>query len=168
MTRWPGATQLISQRFGTFGESAARRRSRTLLDLCTDDNVLEDLVQGMAGVKAAVGVGRAIVEEEGIVNRAVGGLPLVEVIGAFLNVLFVLGGKRARPVPFDVSIRTDRMFSMGVLTEESTWAVSAWKTSSLTCLTPHVGVERQPTNQRPQNAEEVASGSRLSQTSHPM
>lgn len=60
----------------------------------------------MTGVKAAVGVGRAIVEEEGIVSRAVGGLPLVEVIGAFLDVFFVLGGERARPVSSDVSIRT--------------------------------------------------------------
>ena len=30
---------------------------------------------------------------------------------------------------------------MPVLTEEWTWVASAWKTSSLTCLTPHVGVE---------------------------
>lgn len=107
MTRWPDATQLISQRFGALGESAAWHRSRTLLDLSTDDNVLEDLVQGMTGVKAAVGVRRAVVEEEGIVSRAVGGLPLVEVIGAFLDVFFVLGGERARPVSSDVSIRTD-------------------------------------------------------------
>ena len=100
MTRWPGATQLISQTgFGALGESAAAcwHRSRTLLDLGSDDDVLEDLVQGMAGMKAAVGVGRAIVEEEGVFSRAIGGLPLVEVIGAFLDVFFVLGGKRARP-----------------------------------------------------------------------
>lgn len=63
----------------------------------------------MAGVEAAVGVGRAVVEEEGIISRAIGGLPLVEVIGAFLDVFFVLGGQRARPFSSDVSMRTDAL-----------------------------------------------------------
>ena len=69
----------------------------------------------MAGVKAAISIGRAIVEEEGIFSRAIGSLPLVEVIGAFLDVFFVLGGKRTRPVSSDVSMRTDGGLGDGCL-----------------------------------------------------
>jgi len=67
-----------------------------LLDLDAQDHVLEDLVEGVAGVQAAVGVGRPIVQDELVVGGAVGRLPLVEVIGASLDVLVPVGWARAR------------------------------------------------------------------------
>lgn len=52
--------------------------SVALLHLDPENDVLENLVQGMADVKGAIGVGRAIVKEEWLICRTVGGLPLVE------------------------------------------------------------------------------------------
>jgi hypothetical protein len=69
---------------------------RTLLDLDAQDDVLEDLVQGVAGVQAAIGVGRSIVQDELVVGGAVGRLPLVEVIGASLDVLLPVLRQRTR------------------------------------------------------------------------
>jgi hypothetical protein len=69
---------------------------RTLLDLDAQDHVLEDLVQRMAGVQAAIGVGRAVVQQELVVGGAVGRLPLVEVIGASLDVLVAVLRQRTR------------------------------------------------------------------------
>jgi hypothetical protein len=60
---------------------------RTLLDLDAQDHVLQNLVQGVARVQAAIGVGWSIVQKEFVVSRAVGRLPLVEVVGASLDVL---------------------------------------------------------------------------------
>ena len=67
-----------------------------MLDLDAQDDVLEDLVQGVARVQVAVGVGRAIVQHELVVGRAVGRLPLVEVIGASLDVLLARVRQRTR------------------------------------------------------------------------
>lgn len=69
---------------------------RTLLDFDAQDDVLEDLVQGVSRVQVAVGVGRAIVQEVLVVGGAVGGLPLVEVIGASLDVLVPVLRQRTR------------------------------------------------------------------------
>lgn len=60
---------------------------RTLLNLDSQNDVLEDLVQGVPGVQAAIGVGGSIVKDKFIVGRAISRLPLVEVIGASLDIL---------------------------------------------------------------------------------
>ena len=54
----------------------------SLLDLDSQGHVLEDLVQGVADVEAAIGVWRAIMKDECVLFRPITGLPVVEVIGA--------------------------------------------------------------------------------------
>lgn len=60
---------------------------RTLLDFKSYDDVLEDLVHGVAGVKIAIGIGGAIMEDKCIVGRSIGSLPAVKVVGALLDIL---------------------------------------------------------------------------------
>lgn len=61
--------------------------SVTLLELDAQDNVLEDLVERMADVQVTVGVGRAIVQEEMLIDWPIGALPCVEVVGALLEIV---------------------------------------------------------------------------------
>jgi hypothetical protein len=68
-----------------------------LLDLDAKNNVLENLIQGVAGMQAAIGVRRPIVQDELVIGRPVNGLPFVEFIGASLDILSLLFGQRARP-----------------------------------------------------------------------
>jgi len=49
----------------------------------------------MAGVQVAVGVGRPVVEEESVIGGAVLALPVIKVVGASLDVLFPVLGKRS-------------------------------------------------------------------------
>ncbi len=64
----------------------------TLLDLDSEDDVLEDLVERVPGVQAAVRVGWSIVQEELVIFWPVGCLPVVEVVSASLDILVsVLG-----------------------------------------------------------------------------
>lgn len=65
-----------------------------LLDLDPDDDVLQDLIQGMADMKRAVRVRRTIVKDELVMGRSIGSLPSVECLGASLQVLLFL---RRRP-----------------------------------------------------------------------
>jgi hypothetical protein len=90
-TRRPGGA-LVS--WGGNWREVGGRWWHTLLDLDAQDDVLEDFVQGVSCVQVAVGVGWPIVQHELVIGRAVGGLPLVEVIGASLEVL--LAGLRLR------------------------------------------------------------------------
>lgn len=70
---------------GTIGHPSA------LLDLMPDDDVLEDLVDGMTDMQRPVRIRRPIVEHKLIVFGAVRSLPGVEVIGALLDVVRQLG-----------------------------------------------------------------------------
>jgi hypothetical protein len=67
-----------------------------LLDLNAQDDVLEDLVQGVSGMQTAIGIGGPIVKEELVVGRAIGGLPFIKVIGASLDVLLAVLRQRTR------------------------------------------------------------------------
>lgn len=58
-----------------------------LLHFDAQDDVLEDLIQRVADVEGAVGIGRTIMEEEGFGLGPVGELPLVESGGAALEVV---------------------------------------------------------------------------------
>ena len=60
------------------------------MDFSADDDVLEDLVQGVAGVELAVCVWRSIVKDKLARGIAIGGLPCVQVIGASLDILVPL------------------------------------------------------------------------------
>jgi hypothetical protein len=73
-----------------------RLGGRTLLDLDAQDDVLEDLVQGVARVQAAIGVRGSIVQDKLVVGGAVGRLPLVKVISASLDVLLPVLRQRTR------------------------------------------------------------------------
>lgn len=57
---------------------------RTFLDHGPQDYILEDLIEGMANVEAAIGIRRAIMENECILPRQSGPLPVVMVIGRAL------------------------------------------------------------------------------------
>jgi hypothetical protein len=67
-----------------------------LLNFDSQDDVLEDLVQGMPGVQAAISVRRSIVQDKFIVGRAISRLPLVEIIGTLLDVLVPVLWQRTR------------------------------------------------------------------------
>lgn len=49
----------------------------TLLNLSADDDVLQNLVQGVAGVEFAVCVWRSIMKDKIVRGIAIGGLPCV-------------------------------------------------------------------------------------------
>jgi len=114
---------------------------RTLLDFDTQDDVLEDLVEGVPGVQVAVGVGRAIVQEELVVGGAVGGLPLVEVIGASLDVLVPGLRQRTRSAARQHGGQLLRRQLSKKPTGRLTWAALASMPSSLTLssLSRHSG-----------------------------
>lgn len=60
-----------------------------LLELDSEDDVFQDLVEGVANVEGAVGVGRPVVEEEGVGVRPVRQLPVVEGGCAALEVVIL-------------------------------------------------------------------------------
>lgn len=72
------------------------RDSTTLLDFGADNDVLEDLVQGVARMQAAIGVGGSIVKKEALAFWSMLGLPLVKVVGALFDVLLSLLRQRSR------------------------------------------------------------------------
>lgn len=65
----------------TVGDSLA------LLHLVSDDDVFQDLIDGMSDVQRSVRIGRSIVEDELIIFGPIRSLPGVQVIGALLEML---------------------------------------------------------------------------------
>lgn len=70
--------------------------STTSLNVGADDDVLENLVQGVARVQPAIGVGWPIVEKKRVGLGPMLRLPVVEVIGALFDVLLPLLRQRSR------------------------------------------------------------------------
>ena len=68
----------------------------TLLNLGPYNHVLQDLVQGMANMKTAIGIGWTIMEDEGLIGSTVLPLPLVELVGTSLYVVTQARRKRTR------------------------------------------------------------------------
>ena len=65
-------------------------------ELNAEDDVLQDLIQGMADMEAAVGVRRSVMKGEGIVGRAMAPLPGIEIIGASWKVTIDVGWTDSR------------------------------------------------------------------------
>ena len=67
-----------------------------LTQLKAIDDILQDLVERMANMQFSVRIGRAIVEDEGLVGRSFAALPGVELISASFEVFFLVCGRHAR------------------------------------------------------------------------
>lgn len=61
----------------------------TLLDLDSENGVLEDLVQGVSDVERAIRVRWPIMEDKLLIGWPVCGLPLVKGVGASLEVVLL-------------------------------------------------------------------------------
>ena len=70
-------------------------RSPSLLYLDSDDHVLEDLIQGVPDVEAAIGVRGAIVKDKVVAFRTGFRLPVVEIIGTLAKPLLLELGVRS-------------------------------------------------------------------------
>jgi hypothetical protein len=71
-----------------------------LLHFNSENDIFEDLVQRMTCMQAAICVWRAIVQKKRGVGGTITRLPLVEVIGASLDILFAKLNRRPRSVRF--------------------------------------------------------------------
>jgi hypothetical protein len=73
------------------------RDTLSILDLDSQNHVLENLVDRMAGVQRSIGVRRTIVEDKGFVLRRLRGLPAIKVICTTEEMLSLELGIRTSP-----------------------------------------------------------------------
>lgn len=90
----------------------AVHHSLPMLYLVPDDDVLEDLVDGMPNVQWPIGVRRSVVEEKSMVSRPVTRLPGIEIVCALSQVLLLeFGIRTSTVVASDLAQATNRLFA---------------------------------------------------------